>query len=174
MEKEKGESMSEKYSLNWDLDVFFPGGSDSPEFQRFMENLEEDVDGFHRRIRQLEGTSATDVRSLEEILNTLQDLIARLDESGSFIECLTSQNTKDEQAKIYRARLSQVGAAFNSAMTRLDRLFLQMSDSEWASFLQSPRNRPDRFLLEGAAAVGGGKTASGDGKSGGRSLRRWI
>ncbi|MFD1426893.1 M3 family oligoendopeptidase [Kroppenstedtia sanguinis] len=140
--------MSEKYSLNWDLDVFFPGGSDSPEFQRFMENLEEDVDGFHRRIRQLEGTSATDVRSLEEILNTLQDLIARLDESGSFIECLTSQNTKDEQAKFYRARLSQVGAAFNSAMTRLDRLFLQMSDSEWASFLQSPKISPIAFFLK--------------------------
>lgn len=148
MKKEKGESMLEKYSMNWDLDVFFPGGSDSPEFKRFLEELEGDVEGFNRRIRQLEEAPATDVRSLQEILATLQDLIARLDESGSFIECLASQNMKDEQAKIHRARLSQTGAAFHSAMTRLDRLFLEMSDQEWASFLKNPEMDPIAFSLE--------------------------
>ena len=65
------------------------------------------MEDFNRQIRQLEKAPATDIRSLQEIVATLQDLIARLEESGSFIECLASQNMKDEQAKIHRARLSQ-------------------------------------------------------------------
>ena len=88
---------------------FFPGGSDSPEFKRFLDELEGDVDGFSRQIRQLEKAPAKDTHSLQEIVAILQDLTARLEESGSFIKCLASQNMKDEQAKIHRARLSKRG-----------------------------------------------------------------
>lgn len=140
--------MSEKYSMTWDLDVFFPGGSESPEFERFFEKLEQDVAGLNSRIRQMEEDSSKDFNSWREILTTLQELIASLEESGSFIECLASQNMKDEQAKILRGRLSQTGAAFNSAMTRMDRLFLEMPDAEWDSLLKAPEIHPIAFSLD--------------------------
>ncbi|PTX64250.1 pepF/M3 family oligoendopeptidase [Melghirimyces profundicolus] len=140
--------MSETYSNTWDLDVFFPGGSQSPEFRRFMERLEEDVRSFDERIRRMEKERSEDLDTWRNILGVIQDLTARLSEAGAFVVCLASENVKDEQAKILRGRLSQTGAAFNSAMTRLDRLMLEMSDSAWEGLLRDPAIRPLSFPLE--------------------------
>lgn len=140
--------MSEKYSMTWDLDVIFPGGSDSSEFRTYVEKLEQDVNDFDKRIQQMGQRESEDLKFWRQVLKDVQDLNARLGEAISFVHCLLSQNVHDEKAKIHRGRLSQIHATFNRTVTRLDRLFLEMNDSTWKSLLQDPDIQPIAFPLK--------------------------
>lgn len=43
MKKEVKKLTGEKYDPTWDLDVIFPGGSDSETFQKFIQEIETDM-----------------------------------------------------------------------------------------------------------------------------------
>ncbi|PTM59811.1 M3 family oligoendopeptidase [Desmospora activa] len=140
--------MGSKYSLTWDLDVFFPGGSESPEFQRYLEQLEVDVKTFSAKVEQTDVQNTNDLDSWHEIVETVQDLSRRLGEASAFISCLTAQDVKDEGAKILRGRLSQVGAAFSAGMNQLDHLIKQTDQENWNRLLRDSRLQPLAFPLE--------------------------
>lgn len=144
----KGEIMGSKYELTWDLDVFFPGGSKSPEFKRYLERLEADVKTFSEKVGQLDGNSGSDFDHWYELMENVQDLSRRLGEASSFISCLTAQDVTDEGAKILRGRLSQVGAAFSAGMNNLDRLIKQTDRDSWNRLLRDSRLQPLAFPLE--------------------------
>ncbi|MDR6226055.1 M3 family oligoendopeptidase [Desmospora profundinema] len=140
--------MGSKYSLTWDLDVFFPGGSQSPEFQRYLERLEEDVEAFTKKMNQLDKQASNDFDRWYTITETVQDLSSRLGQASAFIVCLVSQDVKDEKAKILRGRLSQLGAAFQASMNNLDRLIKEMDQDSWNRLLRDPRLQPLAFPLD--------------------------
>ncbi|MFC4076259.1 M3 family oligoendopeptidase [Salinithrix halophila] len=141
-------SKKEKYSQKWDLDVFFPGGSSSPQFREYLEELERDTTDFDARIRQLQKKPSQDSDVWYGVLETVQGLSRRLSQAGAFVVCLVSQDVKDEKAKLLRGRLSQIGAAFNASLTRLDQLFLEMPTPVWNSLLEGSRFSPIAFPLE--------------------------
>ncbi|MDA8352766.1 MAG: M3 family oligoendopeptidase [Firmicutes bacterium] len=139
--------MTATYRLTWDMETFFPGGSASSSFQDFLDQLETDMKAFDEWIDRLSREGSQDLEPWRQVLETVQDLSARLGEAGAFTVCLASQNVKDEQAKILQGRLSQTGAAFRSTMTQLDRLFLEMPNSQWEALLQHPEIQPIAFPL---------------------------
>src|SRR5699024_9902733 len=102
---------------------------------------------FDEWIDRLSREGSQDLEPWRQVLETVQDLSARLGEAGAFTVCLASQNVKDEQAKILQGRLSQTGAAFRSTMTQLDRLLLEMPNSRWEALLQHPEIQPIAFPL---------------------------
>lgn len=141
--------MAAKYSMTWDLDVFFPGGSSSLEFRRFVEELTRDIENLDRKLSALDSVQGEGrPEAWSKLIDHVQELGKRLRQAGAFVSCLTAQNVKDEQAKLWRGRLNQLYASYGAAMTQLERRILEVPDAEWQELINHPKIRPVAFSLE--------------------------
>ncbi len=130
----------------WDLDVIFPGGSDSPEFALFLEALEQDIAGFGERVlaAEREGASA---ETLETLTSELESLQARLIEAEAFASCHASANQKDKKAVALGSSIRSLAAAFESQLTRFDVVLTATPQHRWDAWMQRPALAPVAFPL---------------------------
>jgi pepF/M3 family oligoendopeptidase len=135
-------------SQTWDLDVFFPGGSESQQLTAFLDALEADIAAFRKQV-DATGTpkSVAELAGWTGLLDTMQDLAKRVRHVGAFISCLNSQNMKDEKAKLLGGRTKQIGAAFGSATTALDAQILGLSAEVFAALIAMEQYHPLAFNL---------------------------
>jgi oligoendopeptidase F len=138
----------QKYNMKWDLDSFFPGGSASPEFEQFVNDLSRRIDELKRDITKLATLKPATPDRWHETLTRAQEATSRLYQASAFVSCLTAQDVKDEKAKLWRGRLTQLGAVYRAAMTAMDDALLKVPDSDWAGLLQDERLQPIAFFLE--------------------------
>lgn len=88
------------YSLVWDLDSIFPGGSHSTQLEQRLTELKEQSKTYHQLIEQWTPENDADYQELQQIL-TLQGTISDgFSQCNSFINALSSADTKDKKAKI--------------------------------------------------------------------------
>jgi pepF/M3 family oligoendopeptidase len=118
------------------LDKIFPGGSESTVFQAFLEKLEEDTRSFGGALIELEGpASAVDKGSLSSLVELLQAISIGVREADSYIACLAAQNQQDKKAVLLGGRIKTIIAAFESALTKFDRVLTQIPDAKWEKLL---------------------------------------
>lgn len=142
--------LNERLSQTWDLDVFFPGGSDSPEFRTYLDALETDIATLRERVMAWKDAGAdsdADVGKWSTVLERVQDIERRLRQAAAFTSCLTAQNVKDEKAKLLEGRVQQIGASFASVNTVLDERILQVPQPRWERLLADERLRSIAFPL---------------------------
>ncbi|SFS63416.1 M3 family oligoendopeptidase [Marininema halotolerans] len=137
----------QRYSMNWNLDEFFPGGSETPQFNQYIKTLEKDIAAFNGDLLRLTKKPSEDFNVWKAVLDQLQGLSQRLGEVGSYVNCLTAEDMKNTHAKMLRGRLAQMGADFSSSLTKLDQLFLEMSEAGWENLLQDARFSSISFPL---------------------------
>jgi oligoendopeptidase F len=127
----------------WDLDAFFPGGSQSPQFAAFLEALEGDVQALAARAAQpIAGQEAW-----AAIIDEVQDVGARLRQASAFVSCLNAQNVRDRQAQALNGRVRQLAAVNASVMTTLDQQLVEMPEQAWNTLLGSEKFQPLAFNL---------------------------
>jgi oligoendopeptidase F len=130
----------------WDLDTFFEGGSESPEFALYLERLEGEIEGLSGKIESLAGAKGVDAWA--DVLEKVQKVSSDLRYASSFVSCLLAQNVKDLYAKIVQGRIAKLSAMLGSAMTVLDKQILSVEDGEWQELLASERLLPISFWLK--------------------------
>ncbi|WP_028987997.1 M3 family oligoendopeptidase [Thermicanus aegyptius] len=141
--------MLQGLSLTWDLEKIFPGGSQSEELNRFMEDLKQRLDALQQEI-----SSGRAPQTLEEaknwakVIDNIEELSGHLAEVGAFLSCLTAQNVKDEKAKLLYGRIQQYFADFTSTLTSLDEQILKIPDEVWNQLLREEFLREISFPLE--------------------------
>lgn len=161
--KFSGGVISIKYKDQWDLDVFFPGGSRSPAFRAFLDQLTEELAGLEDRLAELEragktvsnggatpggaeagatetggaeaGTALPDPQSFQAVVAQAQGCIERLVHAAAFVHCLTAQDTTDETARLLEGRIAQLRARLRTGLNRLDETLRQVPDAQWSSLL---------------------------------------
>ena len=132
----------------WDLDVFFPGGSSSETFDRFLKELQQEISSFRELVcRPVPAMSAAQVEHFAYILEQTQFLMTRMREAGAFVTCLNAQDVHDQEAKQLSGRISQLTAANVSALALLDQQWLHLSESVWEALLRETRVAPIAFSL---------------------------
>jgi len=114
---------------NWELDSIFPGGSESPELQQYLEQLQEDIISLEKELQE-------EIENWPDLIDRLQEIGGRLREAGSFIGCLNAQDVTDEKAKLLGRRVQQLGAGLESVFTSLDQKILALPDSRWKKILE--------------------------------------
>jgi len=135
--------------LVWDLDVFFPGGSDSLEFARFLEKTERDIKRFRALNEQTEPPrDEANAASLKSIVSLMQDILLQLREADSFVACLAAQNQNDKKAVRLGGKVASMSAAFESALTLFDELLVRISDPVWNGLLRVEPFRDVAFPLD--------------------------
>ncbi|WP_248928093.1 M3 family oligoendopeptidase [Paenibacillus hamazuiensis] len=140
--------MQHPLKQTWDLDRIFPGGSGSQAFAAFLERLDRDIEEFQSKLQQAsppQSADQTDV--LLTLVELLQHISVGLREADSFAACLAAQNQQDKQAVLLGGRIKTIAAAFESSLTRFDRLLTQIGDDLWERLLSHPDLKTVGFPL---------------------------
>lgn len=147
---QKGDiAMTQSFSLVWDLDVFFPGGSSSPEFASFLERMERNVEEFRTTVHTVSSREeAPDPETLAALVEQLQNVTLMLREADSFVSCLTAENQSDKKAVQLNGHITSIGAAYTSVLTRFDELLQRIPDDSWTKLLQSETFTSIAFPLD--------------------------
>jgi oligoendopeptidase F len=136
------------YSAVWDLDVFFEGGSSSPEFQAHMAETEKKLNAFKEKVLQWEtSTTEKNINTLCELLDEFQIIVKALRQEGAFVSCLQAQNTADKHASQLQSRVTGMSAAFQSILTEFDERLISFTDKEWTAILEDERLAILSFVL---------------------------
>lgn len=129
------------YSLNWDLDSIFSGGSDSPALNERLEQLEKQINTYYQSVNQWDHSIDTN-DELTTLIKQQETIIEGFSQCNSYITALLSANVKDTQAKLLSGRLYALLPRWQSADTILSKKFAEISDNNWQTLLQT-----DEFSL---------------------------
>ncbi|MED4225808.1 M3 family oligoendopeptidase [Neobacillus cucumis] len=136
------------YSEVWNLDVIFPGGSDSPELEKFLLETEENIRCFEAKVNSWEPqNSLKDTHYLMELLGDYEQASKKLTQAGAYIGCLLAQNTKDKKAYSLDAKITSLNAVFNTALGSLDHHLTLIDDDVWLQLTAAEPLKDLSFVL---------------------------
>lgn len=123
------------YSLNWDLDSIFSGGSDSPALNERLEQLEKQINTYYQSVNQWDHSVSTN-DELTTLIKQQETITEGFSQCNSYITALLSANVKDTQAKLLSGKLYALLPRWQSADTILSKKFAEISDNNWQTLLQ--------------------------------------
>ena len=129
------------YSLNWDLDSIFSGGSDSPALNERLEQLEKQINTYYQSVNQWDH-SVSKNDELTTLIKQQETITEGFSQCNSYITALLSANVKDTKAKLLSGKLYALLPRWQSADTILSKKFAEISDNNWQTLLQT-----DEFSL---------------------------
>lgn len=134
------------YSLNWDLDSIFSGGSYSPALKKRLNLLETQINTYYHSVNQWDHSTSTAVElaSLIKLQETVSDGFSQC---NSYITALLSANVKDTQAKVLSGNLYAYLPRWQSADTILSKKLAEISVNNWQELLQSTELSSIAFRL---------------------------
>ena len=143
--------MASKYSLTWDLDPVFEGGSRSPALLHLLDTLAKAPDQLREQIQLLALEVTPESLNQWHLTLQLRDRIEeQLDEVRAFVGCLMSQGVNDAEAKLLSGRVQQLIAAFEGSELQLKDRIRQFHEAAWQQLLADDWFRPIAFQLQEA------------------------
>ncbi|MBL1224317.1 M3 family oligoendopeptidase [Enterococcus sp. BWR-S5] len=124
------------YSLTWDLDSIFPGGSSSKELKARMDTLKEEISKYQTCLRKWEVGNTDQKEQLKEIITLQSDIYNGLTQCSSYINALLSADTSDNTAKVLLGSLNDLFPGIQLGDTLLKKKLTEISDSEWSLFIE--------------------------------------
>ncbi|MCB5953645.1 M3 family oligoendopeptidase [Enterococcus sp. CWB-B31] len=124
------------YSLNWDLDSIFPGGSSSEELITRMNKLKTDSKTYQTLVREWDIGNPKTNQLFKEILKLQSSINDGFMQCSSFINALLAANTNDSKAKILLGNLSKLMPAAQLGDTLLKTKLMKISDEQWSKFIE--------------------------------------
>lgn len=139
--------MENQLSQRWDMDVIFPGGSDSAEFASFLRLLETDIAVLQEQVAQAD-LNLKNKETFLHVVSLVQSLAVRIKQAGAFISCLTAQNVKDESAKQLNGRVKTISASYSAALSSWELHLLAIDEEIWNALLTEEELQPIAFSLQ--------------------------
>ncbi|WP_449620582.1 M3 family oligoendopeptidase [Robertmurraya sp. Marseille-Q9965] len=136
------------YSEVWDLDVFFNGGSASPQFATHLEETKTLVENFKATVSSWKPTNTTeDGQQLLSIVQAFEQVTKKVRQAGAFVSCLQAQNTEDKLVESLRGNVTGLSAEFQIGLTDLDQKLTTIHDEVWDSILEQEGLKELSFVL---------------------------
>jgi len=123
--------MKQSYSLTWNLESLFPGGSSSSQYSAFVEATETLSATLLKELQASGENTVPDAGQLTEWTEKLQQVLSRLREADAFVSCLTSQDMSDRRAVAWTERIQTLSARLKQAMDLYDAKLASVPDSLW-------------------------------------------
>ncbi|MBM6613348.1 M3 family oligoendopeptidase [Desemzia sp. RIT804] len=144
-----------KYSLTWDLESIFPGGSESAEFQEKLALLDQQVNELTSAVKKWDAEDdKPNYTALEQLLNLQNTLMDGISQSYTFIEALRSEDVNNKQVGALFGKIFDVTSRYQTAQTILTKKFVQISDNDWTQLVQLPAFEPVGFVLSETRSEG--------------------
>lgn len=138
--------MARERAMVWDLDTFFPGGSESPAFAEFMAATERLTERLLGELKE-HAKGKTDPERLTEWNAALQRIQPRLREADSFVGCLTAERVSDRRAAAWTEKVQTLSARCRQALDLFDALLAAMPDDEWQAWIADGDAAEIAFVL---------------------------
>lgn len=137
-----------KYSLTWDLESIFPGGSDSAELQEKLTLLDKQADEFtqHAKEWDYDGDKPT-YTALADMLTLHDVLMDGISQTYTFVEALQAENVHDKKTGALFGKVSALSSRYKTAQTILTKKFVAIPDEEWSQLTELPEFSPIAFVL---------------------------
>nr|WP_148260119.1 M3 family oligoendopeptidase [Alicyclobacillus acidocaldarius] len=132
----------------WDLESLYAGGSHSPAFRNFLDDLETNVTSFSMVLQNTPGAMQSPDMGLKPMILTMQDLSKQLRQAGAFVSCLTAQNVHDAEAKKLQTRVNRIRSTLTSALALLDERLRQAGESSIQAVWDDSELKPLAFAIE--------------------------
>ncbi|RUT29074.1 M3 family oligoendopeptidase [Paenibacillus zeisoli] len=140
--------LKQPVSLTWDLESLFPGGSSSAEFQAFLSKLEQDIEELKQQVKGFEAPKTVqDTESLDGFIDSLQSAYSRITEAGSYVGCLTAQDTTDKKAVQLSGKVTSLKAELQGLTTVFESLLRATEDEVFSEWIKRPQIAPIAFSL---------------------------
>ncbi|WP_434167423.1 M3 family oligoendopeptidase [Peribacillus frigoritolerans] len=134
------------YSLTWDLDIFFKGGSSSKEFLIFLDEINEEVKELDRLVSNI-NPKGNDEISLIEAFDLYKNTNMKSTQASAFIGCLEAQNAQDKKAGQLRIKQMKIVASLKMVLSRLDEKLIQLDDAVFNKILEKEPLNELKFVL---------------------------
>ncbi|MGM0126199.1 oligoendopeptidase F [Enterococcus sp. AZ194] len=135
------------YSVIWDLESIFPGGSDSPALKQRLEKLAEQIEEQQTKINAWRPEADANYQGLVEIIQLAEGISEGFGQCGSFINALSSANVNDTKAKILYGDLNNLLPQFQLSQTIFSKKLTTISDADWATLTATEALSPLAFRL---------------------------
>jgi oligoendopeptidase F len=136
------------YPEVWDLEVIFPGGSESQQLREHLNNLTPILTNFEQKVQVLNvPSSVSDIGQILTILEEITSIRAHIGQARSFIGCLLAQNTTDKKASLLQGEVTAHQARFNTAIQKVQKTLTKTDETVWGRLLESDTLQPFEFIL---------------------------
>lgn len=116
------------YSINWDLESIFPGGSSSPQLQERLSRLADEIKAYHQAVAAFEGA---DTAALKAVLASQETISNGFGQCSSFINALMSADIHDEQAKTLYGKLMALVPQSQLIQTTFAKKLAALTADDW-------------------------------------------
>ncbi len=136
------------YAEVWDLDVFFKGGSSSPELRAHLDTLKTKLESFEEQLSSFSvPQSGSEAEKIVSIIDGIKQVAENLTQAGAVVGCYLAQDTTDSQAKLLQGEIGSIGARFSSSMLIVQQQLSKTADSVWAELMKSEELNEFSFVL---------------------------
>jgi oligoendopeptidase F len=140
--------MTNTYSEVWDLEVFFKGGSESPEFASHLQSAQEAISSFKKEVGNWNADDqVSEGNRLASLVEMFDGAARKVRQAGAFVSCLQAQDTEDKKAGQLRAAVTELSASLQTALTVFDQKLAGFSTDVWDDLVQSGLLNELRFVL---------------------------
>lgn len=137
-----------KYPEVWDLDVFFPGGSESPQLAEHLAQIQPKIEALTTKINKLEVPSSVDSwKEIYNIIEEIKDIVGDLLQAGGVISCLAAQDMADRNALLLQGTLGTLSANFAPATLKFNELLAKIDAVVFAELVAEATLSPFEFIL---------------------------
>ena len=137
-----------KYSMTWDLESIFPGGSTSPQLKEKLDTIRGQLDEFTRLVTQWDTEEDSPLfKSLADILLVQEELSKGLSQVFTFIEAVQSADVSDKQAGAILGQVFELNSAFSTLQTILTKKMVAIPDDKWNELIDLPTFKVIDFSL---------------------------
>ncbi|MED4204855.1 M3 family oligoendopeptidase [Neobacillus mesonae] len=136
------------YSQVWDLERIFLGGSDSASFKEHLKQLESKINKLEQRVSSFKTPhEINDSIQMADLIDYIANIRIHLSQANSFITCLLSQNSNDQQAVSLRVKATSLVGRYEDALKKVQRILLKTNITLWNEIVGTKELSTYKFLL---------------------------
>ncbi|HIW33718.1 MAG TPA: oligoendopeptidase, partial [Candidatus Paenibacillus intestinavium] len=128
-----------KYTLKWELDSIYEGGSQSAQLKQEIVNTDALIKRLHL---DLSNSQADQIEQIINQTDIVQQILLNVRQMDSFVSCLMAQDMFDKQAVALLDRVKNLNAAFTAVLTKFDNNLRSINDEQWERYLSQPALQP--------------------------------
>ncbi len=133
--------------MNWDLTSYFPKFN-GPEMKEFKKQLQDDIQSTREKASSIASLKNNNQEQWEQIFLDCEDLTTRYSHLRSYVGCMASADSMNEDHLKEEAEMSVLGAEFSKLSSELLNSLKEADDEAFKSFTQKSALKDASYYLK--------------------------
>jgi len=136
------------YSEKWDLEVFFKGGSSSPDLRIHLNNIVKKLSLLEEVAKIFDVLKSVELEAeIVDLIEEIKDVALNMSQVDAVIGCFISADTKDKTALLLEGETGELDARFSTAMLSIQRSLSLIDEPTWNGLMKSSKLKEFAFVL---------------------------